>query len=187
MHKLSKHFSPPLLTLDNPDGLASTIYHSFPSPDLLPSSLETLLREMGFGYRASFIESSHLTLRTRFGEGPGQVETGLNEWRRCDVDVVRERLLELKGVGRKVADCVMLMCLDQVSLKVDLPINDSHPSSPSIPMLEQSLPDIPPSLLVFVTSPCQNRSTMRSNLSCWISGDLSADGVRLSCLQQICQ
>lgn len=36
-------------------------------------------------------------------------------WRDEDVDIVRENLIALKGVGRKVADCVMLMCLDKVS------------------------------------------------------------------------
>ena len=91
-------------------------YHLFPSPGTLPSSLETQLRDLGFGYRAGFLESSISTLRAKFGDRPGQIEAGLAEWRTKDVDFVREQLLELKGVGRKVADCVMLMCLDQVGI-----------------------------------------------------------------------
>lgn len=69
---------------------------------------------MGFGYRASFIESSLATLRKELGDKPGDIEAGLLRWRTTEALEVREKLLGLKGVGRKVADCVMLMCLDQV-------------------------------------------------------------------------
>ena len=112
MHRLAQNFSPSLLDLDHPDGPVA--YHIFPAPHLLPSRLEPLLREMGFGYRAGFIESALATLRAQFGEEPGDIEAGLADWRMSDIDHVREKLIELKGVGRKVADCVMLMCLDQV-------------------------------------------------------------------------
>lgn len=132
MHKLGTHFSPPLLTLSNPiDGVAapgpsncpaaeeeetptSTTYHLFPSPDRLPAELERTLRDLGFGYRAGFIESTLASLRAEFGDQPGDIERGFEGWRGGDVEVVREKLVALKGVGRKVADCVMLMCLDQV-------------------------------------------------------------------------
>lgn len=98
--------------------------YSFPPPDALTniSKTESLLRQLGFGYRANFIPTSALHLietakslkvtpleylrslrkdqYTLEGEGSGD---GLNE--------VREKLLEFKGVGRKVADCVMLFGL----------------------------------------------------------------------------
>jgi N-glycosylase/DNA lyase len=134
MHRLGTHFSPPLLTLLNPIDEVSvpgpsssppiestTTYHLFPAPHLLPEVLEQTLREIGFGYRAGFIESSLATLRAEFGAQPGDIEHGLEGWRTSDVDVVREKLIGLKGVGRKVADCVMLMCLDQVSLPFSVP------------------------------------------------------------------
>lgn len=108
LHKLSHRYSPRLLQHHQRD------YHLFPPPHVFPVAIEPTLREMGFGYRASFLESSLATLRTRFGSEPGQIERGLLEWRAEEVDTVRNHLLELKGVGRKVADCVMLMCLDQV-------------------------------------------------------------------------
>lgn len=132
MHRLGTHFSPPLLALSNPLSednpvagpslgsaeleSCSTTYHPFPAPHLLPADLEQTLRELGFGYRAGFIESSLATLRAEFGGEPGDIEKGLTGWRGGDIDVVREKLIGLKGVGRKVADCVMLMCLDQVSI-----------------------------------------------------------------------
>jgi N-glycosylase/DNA lyase len=135
MLRLGTHFSPPLLTLPDPahdappaagpstppptadsDLPTTTTYHLFPAPHLLPVVLEQILRDIGFGYRAGFIESSLATLRADFGDEPGDIERGLAGWRGGDVDIVREKLIGLKGVGRKVADCVMLMCLDQVGL-----------------------------------------------------------------------
>jgi N-glycosylase/DNA lyase len=108
MHKLAQSFSPELLTLDRP-------YHLFPAPHQFPPKLEPILREMGFGYRAAFLSSTIETLRTTFGSEPGDIERGLDSWRHGNIEETRLRLMELKGVGRKVADCVMLMSLDQVS------------------------------------------------------------------------
>jgi N-glycosylase/DNA lyase len=108
MHKLTHNYSAPLLTYDD------RVYHLFPPPHALPSVLESELRLMGFGYRASFLESSLATLRQEFGSGPGDIEAGLLKWRTGEMPEVRDKLLGLKGVGRKVADCVMLMCLDRV-------------------------------------------------------------------------
>ncbi|WVQ70050.1 uncharacterized protein L199_008274 [Kwoniella botswanensis] len=132
LHRFSQSFSPPLLTLHNPDNDGETTYHLFPTPTALPTNLEALLRSMGFGYRASFIESSLQTLEEEFKE---EIEAGLLRWRNQDVDTVRGKLVALKGVGRKVADCVMLMCMDKPSL---IPIDTHvaaiaarHPAFPS--------------------------------------------------------
>ncbi|WWD15943.1 hypothetical protein CI109_100367 [Kwoniella shandongensis] len=48
---------------------------------------ECLIAEMGFGYRASFIESSLESLRAEFGSKPGNIEAGLMTWRAMDVDL----------------------------------------------------------------------------------------------------
>jgi len=129
MHKLSTAYCPPLLTIDD------KTYHLFPSPHYLPSKLEQPLRLLGFGYRAGFIDSSLATLRAQFGDSPGAIESGLLAFRTAPLENVRTELINLKGVGRKVADCVMLMCLDQPSL---IPIDTHlaaiaarHPSFPS--------------------------------------------------------
>lgn len=113
MHKLSRHYSEPCLELQSPDG-TSTIYHTFPEPNRLPIDMEMTLRKLGFGYRAGFIESSLASLRAHFGTGPEDISHGLESWRTADLEQVREQLVALKGVGRKVADCVLLMCLDRV-------------------------------------------------------------------------
>lgn len=94
-------------------------YHNFPAPHLLPfatdSTFEPLLRELGFGYRAGFITSTVDTLRHEFGAEPGRIEAGLESWRAMPADEARDKFVNLKGVGRKVADCVMLMSCDKVS------------------------------------------------------------------------
>jgi len=129
MHKLCATYSAPLLTINE------TTYHLFPSPHHLPDKLEQPLRQLGFGYRAGFIDSTLVSLRTQFGSEPGAIEAGLISWRTASPETVRAQLVNLKGVGRKVADCVMLMCLDQPSL---IPIDTHlaaiaarHPSFPS--------------------------------------------------------
>lgn len=117
MHKLTTAYSPVLMTIDD------ITYHLFPAPHLFPTTgLEKQLRELGFGYRAAFIESTLESLRARFGDEPGAIEAGLIAYRTAPLEEVREKLVELKGVGRKVADCVMLMCMDQPGL---IPI-DTH-------------------------------------------------------------
>ncbi|KAL7423974.1 8-oxoguanine glycosylase ogg1 [Cryptotrichosporon argae] len=135
MHKLSQHYSPPLLSLPHPSTGEDVVYHLFPRPHALPATLELTLRALGFGYRAGFIESTLGSLRAAHGGGEGEVERALEAWRRAPADEVRDRLVALKGVGRKVADCVMLMCLDQPALiPVDTHVSAiaaRHPAFPS--------------------------------------------------------
>lgn len=110
LHKLSLTFSSPILSLDNPDGQGETVYHLFPRAEHIPlDNLESTLRNLGFGYRAAFITSTLNSLRA-----VENVDEELARWRVAPLEETRERLLELKGVGRKVADCVQLMCMDEV-------------------------------------------------------------------------
>jgi N-glycosylase/DNA lyase len=108
LHKLCERFSAPLLADDEND----TVYRLFPSSTQIPTDgLEAVLRELGFGYRAGYLSCTLSALKER---GSGSVEDELARWRSLPLDQVRDELLALKGVGRKVADCVMLMCMDQV-------------------------------------------------------------------------
>lgn len=110
LHKFCIAFSSPVLTLDNPDGQGQTTYHLFPRAEHIPLiGLEQVLRDLGFGYRAAFIASTLNSLRVF-----DNVDEELARWRAAPLEETRGRLLELKGVGRKVADCVQLMCMDQV-------------------------------------------------------------------------
>ena len=85
-------------------------YFSFPSiQSLSQSSVEPKLRQLGFGYRAKYIQQSAKFI----------LECGGDQWlfghRQMEYNDARKSLLQLSGVGPKVADCILLMSLDQPS------------------------------------------------------------------------
>lgn len=102
-------------------------YHDFPPPEALTGDeVEGRLRELGFGYRAKYIyQTATMVAQERdegwldslrnpeypvFGVAPrpcGQMRAeGRQGYREA-----HQKLLELQGVGPKVADCVCLMGL----------------------------------------------------------------------------
>jgi N-glycosylase/DNA lyase len=119
---LCNHFSPALLYLpdpNNPDQLLP--YHPFPPPSLLSrSDVSATLRALGFGYRAGFIQKTAKFLVDNHGsdtlpDDPSEdAERWLHSLRNVTTSEAREELLKLMGVGRKVADCILLMSLDKV-------------------------------------------------------------------------
>jgi len=81
--------------------------HAFPSLEEMEKATEAQLRDAGFGYRAGYIVASVKLIKKN-----GGVEW-LEGLRKEKDDVkVRESLITLKGVGRKVADCVALFSMD---------------------------------------------------------------------------
>ncbi|KAJ5105079.1 8-oxoguanine DNA glycosylase [Penicillium alfredii] len=121
VEKLCLHYGPFIATIEG------RAYHDFPSPEALAGKdVESNLRSLGFGYRAKYIyqtavivsrdredgwldglsnpESPALGVESRPGdEMKPQGRPGYRE--------AHESLLELQGVGPKVADCVCLMGL----------------------------------------------------------------------------
>ncbi|KAI9184013.1 8-oxoguanine glycosylase ogg1 [Blastocladiella emersonii ATCC 22665] len=91
------------------DGVEVPEMHAFPSPETLAADdgLESALRELGFGYRAKYIAQSASMLAERGGE---KWLLGLRD---LEYDAARTALLELPGIGPKVADCILLMSLDK--------------------------------------------------------------------------
>ncbi|KAL1954826.1 hypothetical protein VTO42DRAFT_556 [Malbranchea cinnamomea] len=102
-------------------------YHDFPSPTALAGpGVEARLRELGFGYRAKYIHQTATIIANEREEGwldslrnpecpafggkpvagEKMVEQGRQGYRNAHA-----KLLELQGVGPKVADCVCLMGL----------------------------------------------------------------------------
>lgn len=82
-------------------------FYVFPRVEALAQDgVEENLRQLGFGYRAKYIQQSARFLQ----------EYGL-EWltslRSVSYREAKSNLLKLCGVGSKVADCVALMCLDK--------------------------------------------------------------------------
>ncbi|XP_063320201.1 N-glycosylase/DNA lyase [Pelmatolapia mariae] len=100
--RLCQALGSPLCQLDQ------TSYHDFPSLSALAdSSIEARLRDLGFGYRARFIQQSAKLILDN--HGPQWLE-GL---RSIPYLEARDALRTLPGVGTKVADCVCLMSLDK--------------------------------------------------------------------------
>ncbi len=79
--------------------------HLFPSAEMIASIPESELRERKFGYRAGTITSAARQLLDR---GPGWLD-GLKSVPYLEA---HEALIEIKGIGRKLADCIALFALD---------------------------------------------------------------------------
>lgn len=73
---------------------------SFPIPERLARCSETELRACKMGFRAPYL------LETARRVAEGSVE--LNRFQRLPVAEARAELMKLPGVGRKIADCVLL-------------------------------------------------------------------------------
>ncbi|KAL4067890.1 DNA glycosylase [Scleroderma citrinum] len=124
VHTLCRNYSPILMSLQPPSPpshspLEAISYHPFPPPSVLAASdVASELRSLGFGYRADFVQRTARMLVDKHGPAAmqGSVEAPerwLMTLRNEDTAKVREELLKLFGVGRKVADCILLMSLDK--------------------------------------------------------------------------
>ncbi len=78
---------------------------TFPGPETLTEVGEQRLREMGLGYRAPYVA------RTAAMVADGEID--LFALREASYQEALEALLQLPGVGDKVANCVMLFSLDK--------------------------------------------------------------------------
>jgi N-glycosylase/DNA lyase len=89
-------------------------YHAFPPPSSLAAPEVTgKLRALGFGYRAEFIQRTAQMLLEQHGTDD-KATNFLHSLRTKPTSEAREELLKFVGVGRKVADCVLLMSMDKV-------------------------------------------------------------------------
>ncbi len=86
--------------------LDQSIRYTFPSPELLAEVGEARLRELGCGFRAPYVASAALAVAD--GKLP------LYELRESSYLEAMKHLTGLKGVGDKIADCVMLFSLDKL-------------------------------------------------------------------------
>eukprot|EP01036_Dinobryon_divergens_P040966 gene40966-54249_t len=103
--------TPSLSSIESNDPINSEFrdipLYRFPTISGLTSASESDLRSLGLGYRAKFLSGSAMLVRER--GGVDWLES-LRMKRRLEVQT---ELLQLPGVGRKVADCVALFSLDQ--------------------------------------------------------------------------
>ena len=93
------------------------VFYSFPDPLILSDiGVEQQLRDLGFGYRSKFIQrSAQMICKT-------DSDQWLQSLKAMPYVRARQTLMELPGVGPKVADCIALMALDHLEA---IPI-DTH-------------------------------------------------------------
>jgi N-glycosylase/DNA lyase len=93
---LCRHYGKPI---EN-HGEEDASLFSFPGPSIIASSDESALRQLKLGYRAPYL------LQTARMVDQGIIDlAGLPS---LPVEEARSRLVSLPGVGRKIADCVLL-------------------------------------------------------------------------------
>ncbi|KAL8666728.1 MAG: hypothetical protein Q9202_001266 [Teloschistes flavicans] len=120
MEKLCAHYGPLI------GYVGSVPYHDMPPPSVLADpKVESHLRQLGFGYRAKYLNQTAILVSQKHDgwldslrnpESPilGQAPLPAGEMQpqgREGYRVAHETLLNLQGVGPKVADCVCLMGL----------------------------------------------------------------------------
>ncbi|XP_043933977.1 N-glycosylase/DNA lyase isoform X1 [Protopterus annectens] len=102
IERLCKAFGKRLCQLDE------AVYYSFPTLEALAApDVEERLKNLGFGYRAKFVNQSAQTILEKHGYD------WLVSLRCVPYEDARTMLRALPGVGAKVADCVCLMSLDK--------------------------------------------------------------------------
>ncbi len=74
--------------------------HSFPGAEVIAAATETRLRECKMGFRAPYLRGTAQRVAS------GQLD--LDRLRALSTSEAREALMECPGVGRKIADCVLL-------------------------------------------------------------------------------
>lgn len=118
MNNLCLHYGPLIGHVDDQP------FHDFPTPESLTGpGVEAHLRELGFGYRAGYITRTATIVAKEKPSGwleslcnhevfnNNLDQKALPAGGREGYREAHEALLELKGVGPKVADCVCLMGL----------------------------------------------------------------------------
>ena len=78
---------------------------TFPEPEVVAEAGEQFLRDLGFGFRAKYLIPAAEAIAS------GQLK--LVDLREASYQDAREALIDLHGVGEKVADCVLAFSLDK--------------------------------------------------------------------------
>ncbi len=73
-------------------------YSAFPTLEALAGAGEEFYASVGAGYRASYLD----------GVAKAMLDIKLDDLTSLDTPALRERLMSMRGIGRKVADCILL-------------------------------------------------------------------------------
>ena len=101
-------------------------YHAFPSLKALAGAGEEFYASIGAGYRAAYLDRV----------AKAMLDINLDEWRALDTESLRRQLMAMHGIGRKVADCILLFGFDRFDVfPVDTWIKkvfaDAYPDMPA--------------------------------------------------------
>lgn len=84
------------------------LYYTFPTPEQLKDATEEELRECKVGFRAPYIlDACHKILNE---------EIVLNDMYFLSAAEAKEKLMSIKGVGPKIADCILLFAYSKMEL-----------------------------------------------------------------------
>ena len=79
---------------------------TFPTPEQIARVGEDKLRELGLGFRAKYLHCAAIAI------AEGALDLG--ELRNIDYWDAKTKLMELSGIGPKIADCVLVFSLDKL-------------------------------------------------------------------------
>lgn len=117
VENLCKHFGDILENRDEDKQSVYDSYQSFPSVERLAQDdvFDCLRYQLGFGYRAKYIsETAKKLLKMSTEAGFKSPREYLLSLRSLDYKETRKQLMQLSGIGRKVADCICLMSMDHL-------------------------------------------------------------------------
>ncbi len=81
-------------------------FYLFPKPEKLSLATRKDLSECGLGYRAEFVKKASADVVS------GKID--FDHLKNCDYFEAKKSLLEVHGIGSKVADCIMLFSLEKL-------------------------------------------------------------------------
>ena len=99
MQSLAKHYGKPLQ-------MGCYTSYTFPSPATIAKTGETDLRRLKLGFRAKYVHLASQLI------ADGTID--LERLRSLDYEDAKSNLMNIPGVGNKVADCVLLFSLDKL-------------------------------------------------------------------------
>ena len=99
MERMSDEFGDPL-------SLNGQIRHTFPSPADLAEAGEGELRRLGLGFRAPYVAQASMAVLEGRLDLPALVRLPYPE--------AKAALMEIKGIGSKIADCIAIFSLDKL-------------------------------------------------------------------------
>ena len=99
METLAQHYGDPI-------AMDGQVRHTFPTPAQLAEAGEAELRRLGLGFRAPYVDQATRSVME------GRLDlTGLI---RMPYSEAKERLMECRGIGPKIADCVAVFSLEKL-------------------------------------------------------------------------